>query len=346
MTRKAASPICVYAGMLWCLAVAGAGAQSLTMPAIDAGRFASTIIEREIEFPTDGLMAPGTLALPLHATRRVPVIVMVQGSGVQDRDATIGPNKIFQQMAIALAEQGIATLRYDRRPKFAINSFLAHADLDHEVVIDAASALAFCENVPEVDPREIYLLGHSLGAELAPDIVRLRLSQRPNSVKGMILMSGFARPIDVVMLEQIQALGKAQGGTPELIDSILAAWHAVFTAAKDPQTLDTEPLGVGNKIPAGYWRDWLRRDPLATMATLHLPALVMRGENDNNVTHGDFLALRKAATAPGSAGREFPGLNHEYQVSTGNGMELMKPAQVAKAPTDAIIEWVKTGKLD
>ena len=271
------------------------GAQTLPMPAIDAGRFSSTIIEREVEFPTDGLMAPGTLALPPHANRRVPIIVMVQGSGVQDRDSTIGPNKIFQQMAIAFAEKGIATLRYDRRPKFAMNSFLTHADLDHEVVIDAASALAYCETLPEADPRQIYLLGHSLGAELAPDIVRRRLNQQPNSVRGMILMSGIARPIDVVMLEQIRALGKAQGGTPELIDPIISAWSNVFAAAKDPKTPDSELLGVGSKIPASYWRDWLNRKPIVTMATLNLPTLVLRGENDNNVTHSDFEALLAAA---------------------------------------------------
>lgn len=322
------------------------GAQTLTTPAIDQGRFSSTILERDVQFPTDGLMDPGTLALPLHSVRRVPLVVMVQGSGVQDRDSTIGPNKIFQQIAIGLAERGIASLRYDRRPRFALNSFIDHPDLDHEVVIDAASALAYGETLPEIDPRYIYLLGHSLGAELAPDIVKRRLAQTPNSVRGMILMSGIARPIDVVMLEQIRALGKAQGGTPEQIEPVVAAWTAVFASAKDPKIPDTEPLGVGNKIPARYWRDWLRRDPIATMATLHIPTLVMRGENDINVSHSDFVALATAANAPGSASREFPGLNHEYQPGTGDGTELLKPAQVAAAPIDAIAAWIKTGKLD
>ncbi len=339
--------ICAALLMSWTVCGPGcARAQTIAMPAIDAGRFSSTILEREIEFPTDGLMAPGTLALPPHANRRVPIIVMVQGSGVQDRDSTIGPNKIFQQMAIAFAEKGIATLRYDRRPKFATSSFLAHPDLDHEVVIDAASALAYCDTLPEVDPRQVYLLGHSLGAELAPDIVRRRLNQQPNSVRGMILMSGIARPIDVVMLEQIRALGKAQGGTPELIDPIVAAWTDVFATAKDPRTPDSELLGVGTKTPASYWRDWMNRKPTVTMATLNMPTLVLRGENDNNVTHSDFEALLAAARTPGSAGREFPGLNHEYQVGTGNGIEVLKPAQVAEAPIDTIVQWVETGKIN
>ena len=185
-----------------------------TTPSIDLGKFSSTIVERTVEFPTDGLMAPGTLALPAHRTGRVPLLVMVQGSGVQDRDSTIGPNKLFQQMAIDFAERGIATLRYDRRPKFALNNFLQHPDLDHEVVIDAVSALAYGDTLPEIDPRSIYLLGHSLGAELAPDIVQRRLAQFPNSVHGMILMSGIAQPLDQAMLEQIRMLGRAQGWHP------------------------------------------------------------------------------------------------------------------------------------
>jgi dienelactone hydrolase len=327
------------------LLITGAHAQAPIVPAIDRGKFSSTIVERNVEFPSDGLLVPGTLALPAHRSGRVPVLVMVQGSGVQDRDSTIGPNKMFQQMAIDFAERGIATLRYDRRPKFAPASFLASPDLDHEVVIDAASALGYCETIPEVDPRAIFLLGHSLGAELAPYIVQRRLAQFPNSVRGMILLSGIAQPIDVAMLAQIRTLGKAQGGTQEQIDEIVSAWAAVFAAVKDPKTPDTEPLGVGTKIAASYWRDWLGRNPVAAMATLNVPALVLRGENDNNTTHADFEALRRAATAPGSASREFPGLNHEYQVGTGNGMEIMQPAEVDAAPVDVIAEWVKSGKL-
>jgi hypothetical protein len=175
--------------------------------------------------------------------------------------------------------------------------------------------------------------------------VKRRLAQFPGSVHGMILLSGIAQPIDTAMIQQIRTLGKKQGGTPEQIDEIAAAWAAVFTAAKDPNIPDTEPLGVGTKIAAGYWRDWMKRDPIATMATLHLPTLVLRGENDNNATHADFERLRDAATAPGSASREFPLLNHEYQVGTGDGTEVTRAVGVAVAPMDTIAAWVKTGKL-
>lgn len=317
-------------------------AQSQSKPALPAG-----VEERQIAFPTDGLTAPGTLTLPAGRHSGLPLLVMVAGSGVQDRDSTVGPNKIFQQFAWGLAQRGIATLRYDRRAIFALDNFEAHIDLDHEVVIDAASALACAATLPEIDSRKIYLLGHSLGAELVPDIVAMRLAQKPASVRGMILMSGIARPIDVVMLEQLRTLGKAQGGTPAQIDQMVAAWTTVFNAARDPKTPAGEPLGVGGgNVPAGYWRDWLSRDPVKTMQKLAVPSLVLRGANDLNASHEDFELLSKAATAPGSASLEFSGLNHEYFAGPGDGSAAFAPGQVAPAVLDAIAQWVTTGKLD
>jgi alpha-beta hydrolase superfamily lysophospholipase len=318
-----------------------------TLPCQQAVNPASSAYrEREVQFPTDGLIAPGTLTLPGKLSGRVPILVLVQGSGVQDRDETIGPNKIFQQIARGLAERGIATLRYDRRAKFNLASFEAHPDLDHEVVIDAAAALAFCETIPEADRSKIYIAGHSLGAQLAPDTVALRLKQQPNSVAGMVLMSGIARPIDVVMIDQIHTLGKLQGGTPEQLDGIAAAWAAVFTEARDPKTEPMKPLGVGMKIPAIYWRDWLARDPVRTMGNIRVPALVLRGTNDLNSSNEDFDRLRGAATAKGSASRELSGLNHEYIPAPGDGSSTHIAGEVSAALLDVIAAWVKTGQLN
>src|SRR5665213_911675 len=126
------------------------------------------VTESGISFATtDGLTLPGTLTLPpvpppdpKHPEKpvpRPPIAVLVQGSGVQDRDATIGGNKFFQQLAWGLAARGVATLRYDRRPKVDIANFYRHADLDHEVVLDAASALAFVQTLPSVDPARVFL---------------------------------------------------------------------------------------------------------------------------------------------------------------------------------------------
>jgi dienelactone hydrolase len=310
----------------------------IAQDAIPAG-----VTEQQVTFPTDGLEAPGTLTLPAQPRTELPIVVMVQGSGVQDRDATIGPNKVFQQIAWELAKRGIASLRYDRRVKFDPASFKAHPDLDHEVVTDAVSALAYVTTRSEVDATKVFYLGHSLGAQLGPDVVAAREAEKPGSVHGMLLLSGIARPINVVLLEQIETIGKLQGATPEQLAAFETHYEKLFAMSKDPSVPNSTPTGSGTTL--GYWRDWMKRDPLATLAKLKVPVLVLRGTNDMNSSHVDFELLRKAAP-PGSASREFAGLNHEYFEGSGSGADAMKPNHVAVIAMDAIAAWIKTGKLE
>jgi len=120
----------------------------------DALALPSGAVEWQITFAAaEGLTLPGTLTLPAVDLKQAkpPLAVLEQGSGVQDRDGTAGPNKIQQQLAWGLAARGIATLRYDRRAKVAPQTFAVHPDLDHEVVLDAIAALAWAGTVPDTD---------------------------------------------------------------------------------------------------------------------------------------------------------------------------------------------------
>jgi dienelactone hydrolase len=346
--------------LLFCLALPALAQSTLTPEGVAAQLQANAdakephppagVTESPVSFiTTDGLALPGTLTLPApppadpkKPAPKPPVAVLEQGSGVQDRDATVGANKFFQQLAWGLAERGVATLRYDRRAKVDMANFIQHADLDHEVVLDAAAALAFAQTLPQVDPGRVFLVGHSLGAQLAPDTVALRLSQQADSVRGMALLSGVARPIDQVLDEQIRTLGKTQGGTPEQIDQIAKHWADVWAQAKDPATPPDRRIGVGASLPVTYWRDWLRRDPVATMHTLAVPALVTRGTKDVNSTHADFELLKAAATAPGSDAREFTGLSHLYIPLAGepNGGDVFTPGKVSPEFMDYLAAWL------
>lgn len=297
-------------------------------------------MERELTFPSDGLNVPATLTLPREAKSRVPIVVLVQGSGVQDRDETVGANKVFQQIAWGLAQRGIATLRYDRRPKFDPANFAQHFDLDHEVVIDAASALAYCSIVPEADPASVFLLGHSLGAQLAPYIVQRQLQEKPNSVRGYILLAGVETPIDQTILRQVAEFSKAEGASDARAKESTARWQAIFTQVNDPKTPDSKIVGPGN-VPAAYWRDWLKRDPAAIMRTLPLPALVLRGDLDRNVVHQDFTALAAAAVAPGSKSEEFPSLNHLFMPAKDGDADELQSGKIAPEVLDTIATWIE-----
>ena len=303
-------------------------------------------IEQQITFPAaEGLMLPGTLTLPTadpkHASKP-PLAILEQGSGVQDRDGTAGPNKVQQQLAWGLAARGIATLRYDRRAKIARESFTVHPDLDHEVVLDAIAALAWAGSVLDTDSHRIFFIGHSLGAQLGPDIVAARLQQAPGSVAGLVLLAGIARPIDQVMREQVADFGIAQGGTPAQIATIQAKYDAVWAQVRDPKVNNDTPAGLGGGVTIGYLRDWLRWNPAARLKALAIPCFVARGTKDLNTTQQDFSLLKAAASSPGSEALEFPGLSHAFIPVAGqpNGHEAMRAGTISPLLLDALGKWL------
>ena len=148
-----------------------------------------------------------------------------------------------------------------------------------------------------------------------------------------------ARPIDRVIREELQAIGRKQGATPEQVQQKAAAWAAVFAAAKDPATPSTQMLGVDAKLPAGYWRDWLRRDPVAALHTLNVPVLVLRGQQDTTATHEDFERLRAGSSISGNAAREFPDLNGLFMQDA-----APESGVVSTQMLDVLAEWLnRTG---
>ncbi|HYM85370.1 MAG TPA: alpha/beta fold hydrolase, partial [Pseudoxanthomonas sp.] len=150
-------------------------------PAADAGY-------REGEFPVGDLH--GTLAMPT-TTNKVPGVVLVHGSGPQDRDETIGPNRPFLDIARGLAERDIAVLRYEKRSKARPQDFAnGQYTMDEETTNDAVAAVAALRATPGIDPDRVYVLGHSQGGMLAP-----RIAERSGKVAGLILLAAPARSL-------------------------------------------------------------------------------------------------------------------------------------------------------
>ena len=304
---------------------------------------AEAVEERNVSFASDGLKIPAVLALPKNRKGPVPIVVLVHGSGPHDADESIGPNKPFRDLAYGLAADGIATLRYDKRTHFAPDTFKDHPDLDHEVTFDAVAALAYASTLPEVDAKRVFLLGHSLGGTMAPVIAADRLQQAAGSVRGIIFLAGGAIGIQQTLERQLIFQAKLQGAGADQLDAIQKQWEEIFRTINDPTTPEDEMVGSPPlRLPERYWRSWVSQDPAAELAKLGLPALVLRGTKDIQVSEQDFQALQKASTAPGSESKQLEGLNHLMMPVTGDstGQEYFHPAHVAPEVIQIVADWI------
>lgn len=294
--------------------------------------------EREVRVPVGVDSLPGTLCLP-RATRPVPVVVLTHGSGPNDRDETIGPNKPFRDIAHGLAAVGIATLRYDKRT-FALRGRLDPATLtvEQEVIADAVSAVRFARSQPGIDSARAFLLGHSLGGTLAP-IVAERLGRE---LRGVILLAPGARPLDSVIVEQTAFRMRVAGQPDSLIAAQTAQLEQAFAGVRSGAAPDSEVV-LGASVH--YWRDLFARRPLDALRRLPLPVLVLQGGKDYQVTRADYERVQAALAekAPGQAlAIWMPDLNHLFMTVTGpsTGAEYGRPGRVDEQVIAQIASWI------
>ena len=144
--------------------------------------------EKEIIIGDGKWKLPGTLSIP-NGAGPFSLLILIHGSGPNDRDETIGPNKVFRDIAWGLASQGIAVFRYEKRTKYYSEEWNDNWTVKEEVVDDVLNAVLSLRNIKEIDPQKIFLLGHSLGGKLIPKIGVL-----DKGIKGFIIFAGAPLP--------------------------------------------------------------------------------------------------------------------------------------------------------
>lgn len=250
---------------------------------------------------------PGTVTTPAVGGPW-PAVVLVHGSGPNDRDETIGPNKPFRDLALGLASRGVAVLAYDKRSLTHGAALAAVADLTvaQEVVDDAVLAVQRLRDTPGVDRDRVFLLGHSLGGMLAP-----RIAHESDGLAGLVIMAGAARPLEDHALEQTTYLAERDGTVTAQERGALDQVADQVARIKDPGLDARTPPAALLGVPASYWLDLRGYQPAAAAAGLDLPLLVLQGERDYQVTMADFAVWQRALAARADARLiSFPGLNH------------------------------------
>jgi dienelactone hydrolase len=295
--------------------------QGTTAPYADAARFRS----EEVSLGKDPFILAGTLTLPV-GSGPFPGVVLVHGSGPMDRDETVIANKPFKDIAEGLASRGVAVLRYDKRT-FAYAARLSpDISVDDEVIVDAIYALDALRARKEVDPKSVFVLGHSLGAALAPEI-----AQRSQPVAGVALLAPPGRaPWDIVV-DQMRYLG---------VPADMLAATEKDAAAVEKGTPDAKLLGV----PAAYWRDLAGRDAVGKSRRLKAPLLLLRGDRDYQVTEQDLAIWRKGLGKQANVTIEtLPADNHLFVPGSGKPgpAEFAKPGHVDEALIQRLVAFVQ-----
>jgi len=277
--------------------------------------------EREVKVGEGGEWPlPGTLTIP-KSGRSFPGVVLVHGSGPNDRDETLGPNKPFQDIAWGLASRGIAVLRYEKRtriygPKLMADpKYIAALTVKEETIDDALEAVRLLKGAAEIDPKRIFVLGHSLGGMLVP---RIALAGGELDIAGFIIMAGLTNPIPETYLRQMTYLLSLDGETSVEDRKQLAEIKNDVARINALQDSDT---GKSEKIinaPPAYWLDLRGYRPPEVALKVDRPMLILQGSRDYQVTIEDFESWKKALGGRADCELKlYPKLNHLFAEGQG-----------------------------
>ena len=263
------------------------------------------VVGEGTEYPLNGL-----LTLPDGAASPLPAVVMVHGSGPSNMDEKVMKLTPFKDLAEGLAKRGVASVRYDKRT-FVHGRKMAKTcpTVKEETIDDALLAVALLKKDPRIDPERIYILGHSMGAMLAP-----RIDAEGGDVKGLILMAGTPCRLEEVVLRQLK---QSSGGNP-ILKRIIGLEYRIFAKTFDglyqmPDEEAKKKKFAGN-LSLYYFKEMGQKTAADYLLESRKPALILQGGKDFQVlAEDDFRRFRELL-----AGREntifrlYPDLNHIF----------------------------------
>jgi pimeloyl-ACP methyl ester carboxylesterase len=269
----------------------------------------------------------GTLTLP-PGKGPFPAVLLITGSGQQDRDESILGHKPFLVLADHLTRKGIAVLRVDDRGAGKSGGTFA-TSTSADFATDVEAGLAYLNTRPEIDHRKTGLIGHSEGGMIAPMV-----AARNPSVAFIVMMAGTGVSGAEVLPAQVTAIVEASGKSHEeavkdganerqiltlieqgaSIDAIEKRMQELSNHAPDEQT-----KAQVKQLQSPWFRFFLKYDPAVDLRKVKCPVLALDGEKDRQVLPDQNLpAIRKALEAGGNRHFEIekiPGLNHLFQTA-------------------------------
>jgi pimeloyl-ACP methyl ester carboxylesterase len=282
----------------------------------------------------------GTLTRPDEPLGPVPAVVLITGSGPQNRDEDIFGFKIFAVLADHLTRQGIAVFRHDDRGVGESTGTLIESTTE-DFARDALAAAAKLRTLPGIDPKRVGLVGHSEGA-----VAAAIAAATSRDVAFIVMLAGTAVPGDQVLRQQARDLAIAGGASKDQVDRIVAAHRGVtdavirgasseeqmgaLRALVDAQTtvagggaasadrtavIEQAVKSAAVQMASPWMKFMLVFDPAASLRSVTVPVFAVFGELDTQVPPTMHETPMRAALAgnPGAVFKTYPGANHLFQ---------------------------------
>ncbi len=312
----------------------------------------------------------GTLTLP-KGTGKFPAVILISGSGPQNRDEEIMGHKPFLVLADYLTRNGIAVLRYDDRGTNKSEGNFQTATTP-DLATDVASAVQYLKTRIEINPLKIGLIGHSEGGIIAPMV-----AAEDKNLKFIVLLAGSGIPGSEILLLQQELIGRANGMKDEDIKKTAELNSTIYKMIDEIESTDTLKIKIKDylmaktkelpemKIPEGsnpndmidmqinqitspWMLYFIRYNPAPMLNKVKCPVLAVIGSNDLQVpSKVNLQAIEKALKKGGNKNftvKEMPGLNHLFQESkTGSPNEYAQIEQtISPVLLETVTKWIKS----
>lgn len=289
-----------------------------------------------------GLNLAGTLSLPTK-DGRYPVVVLISGSGPQDRDGEVMGHKPFLVISDYLTKNGIGVLRYDKRGVGGSEGDFRSAT-SKDFASDASSAVSYLKTRKDIDPKKIGLIGHSEGGLIAPMV-----AAKSADISYVVLLAAPGVRGEQLLLKQQEMIGRASGASEQEIEKSLKInsklFEMVMSSDEDVETLRSdlkkqlmnalkndlkskpEEMSVDqfldfkiNQITNPWILYFLKYDPTLALQNVKCPVLALNGTKDLQVSSEENIKAIKSALKKGGNKKvtteEIEGVNHLFQECT------------------------------
>jgi hypothetical protein len=290
----------------------------------------------------DGLFLLANIAFGDTSKQKSPLIILVQGSGPNDRDETFGPNKPFRDLAQGLAQKGIVSLRYDKRTfayQYDMKQMTDSMTIFEETINDAVDAINVAKQFTFIDTSKIYIIGHSLGAMCAP-----KMAELSSKIKGIVMMAGPATNLVDIIPQQVEYMANLDDTISNAEQMQITSVKWMVDKIKSPTLSNKTPKAALMGAGATYWKSILNYKQVETAKKLSLPILILNGERDYQVTMNEFIIWKKElSTKPSVKLISYPKLNHLFLEGEGkpNPTEYNVPSHIPQYVIDDIVKFIK-----